>query len=56
MPSYDFKCSKCESVETVVFGIKEELIAPKCCKAAMTRQYGLQAVQFKGSGWASKEK
>lgn len=58
MPTYDFKCRNCESTVTIAIGIRENLINPVCatCQAAMIRDYAIAAVEFKGSGWASKEK
>ena len=58
MPSYDYKCKTCDNTTTLIIGIKEQAQTPICanCKAEMVRSYGIAAVKFKGSGWASKEK
>lgn len=58
MPSYDYFCKGCDNTTTLVVGIKEELKAPICidCKAEMVRSFGVTAIKFNGSGWASKEK
>jgi putative FmdB family regulatory protein len=58
VPSYDYFCKTCDALMTMVIGIKEELITPTCisCKTNMVRSFGVQAIQFKGKGWASKEK
>jgi putative FmdB family regulatory protein len=58
MPSYDYKCKSCDNTVSLVVSIKDDPQTPVCvdCKAEMVRSYGIQAVQFKGSGWASKTK
>ena len=58
MPSYYFLCRNCDATVTVTISIKDELKTPLCaqCKAAMVRDYGVGAIKFNGSGWASKEK
>jgi len=57
MPLYDYKCATCN--------IKVELIRainatekPLCdlCGSVMLQVYSAPAIQFKGTGWASKEK
>jgi putative FmdB family regulatory protein len=58
VPSYDYFCKTCDNQTTMVIGIKEELTVPTCaaCATEMVRSFGVQAIQFKGRGWASKEK
>lgn len=58
MPTYDYACKTCENRVSIMLSIKENPKAPVCieCKAEMPREYGVQAVTFKGTGWASKEK
>lgn len=58
MPSYDFFCRDCGDAVTVAISIEKKLTVPVCakCKSAMVRSFGVQAIQFKGRGWASKEK
>ena len=57
MPLYDYKCATCD--------IKVELIRainatdkPLCdlCGSVMLQVYSAPAIQFKGTGWAGKEK
>lgn len=58
MPSYDYKCKSCDNAVSVHVSIKDTPEVPVCvdCKAEMVRSFGVQAVQFKGTGWASKTK
>ena len=43
---------------TVAISIDKELIVPGCakCKQQMVRNFGVQSIQFKGSGFYSNEK
>lgn len=54
MPTYDFKCSRCETKLSIVRSInsqdKEEFKCPDC-DLPMTRVYSSPAVTFAGSGW-----
>jgi putative FmdB family regulatory protein len=52
MPVYDFKC-ECGKTNTLTVGFKEiDGFQCRCeCGKLMTRQYGVGAVTFKGSGW-----
>jgi putative FmdB family regulatory protein len=55
MPSYDYQCPECQTEETVVRRLQDKEMKPICeCGATMTRVFGLGAVTFKGTGWASK--
>lgn len=58
MPSYDFSCSQCKDAVTVAIPIDKELTAPVCakCQQIMTRNFGIQSIQFKGSGFYSTDK
>jgi len=58
MPTYDFKCAKCQDITSLVTSIKETTPTPYCfkCKAEMTRQYHISAIKFKGSGYYSTDK
>lgn len=58
MPNYDFFCQECGDTIMVAVSITQEVQTPICakCKAEMTRSFGIQAIQFKGRGWASKER
>lgn len=55
MPSYNYKCTKCEFTCTVTQPVNENVKTPKClsCNEYMTRVYGGLSVQFKGGGWGS---
>lgn len=57
MPSYDFYCRECGDAVTIATSIQEKLTAPICakCKSEMIRSFGVQAIQFKGTGWAGKK-
>tara|TARA_R110000822_G_scaffold170137_4_gene310032 strand:+ start:718 stop:894 length:177 start_codon:yes stop_codon:yes gene_type:complete len=58
MPNYDFYCRECADAVTVLASIEKKINVPVCakCKQAMVRRFGVEAIQFKGRGWASKEK
>lgn len=58
MPTYDFKCRTCDNNATLITAIDRELMIPICakCKTEMVRDYGVLAVQFKGSGFYSLDK
>jgi putative FmdB family regulatory protein len=53
MPTYEYKCPKCDMTMTVIRGIKEKERAPICVNDAreLTRQYDAPPVHLKGSGW-----
>ena len=57
MPTYEFKCERCEERQTIHAGIREE-VKPLCttCEKPLKRIFASPPVTFKGSGWASKEK
>jgi len=59
MPTYEYRCNRCNTVKAVTVSIKNP--APEqeqCdgCSGVMQRQFGLAAVTFKGTGWASTDK
>ena len=59
MPSYEYRCADCNESKTQTVGITDKTPSnPDCptCKQPMTRQWGVAAVQFKGSGFASTDK
>jgi putative FmdB family regulatory protein len=58
MPTYDYKCRDCTFTATITTGIKETLNVPICgnCKLELVRDYGLQGIAFKGSGFYSTDK
>ena len=58
MPSYNYKCSQCEAVLTVMRSMTESDPGYECktCKIAMTRVYSLSGIVFNGSGFYSKDK
>lgn len=56
MPTYEFKCSKCQSYGSAQFGINDEK-SMDCpiCKNPMDRYYSAPAgVIFKGGGWGGQ--
>lgn len=54
MPTYDFKCSRCDTNLSIVRSItskeKEEFNCPSC-ELPMTRVFAAPAVTFAGTGW-----
>lgn len=58
MPTYDYKCSDCETSATLITGIDKELSIPICikCKAEMKRDYGSPSVKFIGKGFYTNER
>jgi len=58
MPTYDYKCSTCETSATLITGINEKLYIPVCtkCQAEMKRDFGSPAIKFKGKGFYSNER
>lgn len=59
MPVYEYKCSKCGCTTTVIRKINEAERKPICVNDAQEtlRVYdAAPAIQFKGGGWAGKEK
>lgn len=57
MPTYDYKCQICEVVVEVVHSIMQD--SPAICEKCgneMLRGVNLGYVQYKGAGWARKEK
>ena len=55
MPTYNYKCPKCEATASHLVPINEPLIAPKClsCKEDMDRIFAAPNITFKGGGWGS---
>ena len=53
MPSYEYKCPKCELTMTIVRSLKEEERIPICVNDAqeLTRVFEAPPIQFKGKGW-----
>lgn len=58
MPTYDFKCPKCEEIATLITQITEELIVPHCfkCKIEMKRDFRFGSIKFNGEGFYSNER
>lgn len=57
MPTYDYRCEKCNKVVEVIHSIhKEDPTLCEVCGEPMLKGMGLGHVQFKGAGWARKEK
>ena len=58
MPTYDYKCPKCQMTMTVIRTLKEEERKPICVNDAieLVRDYGSPEVQFKGSGFYKNDK
>lgn len=57
MPSYEYKCSKCDATKVVTRSIHESDPGYTCevCNAPMRQVLGGIALSFKGGGWAHKE-
>jgi len=57
MPLYDYKCSACDIKIEVIRAINAT-DKPLCadCGLEMQQVYSAPAIQFKGSGWAGKDK
>lgn len=53
MPTYLYQCKDCEQRVSVSRAITDQEVPPVCieCAKPMLKQYGLNAVTFKGSGW-----
>jgi putative FmdB family regulatory protein len=58
MPAYDYTCSSCDQLVTIVARIDQTITAPVCakCAAEMKRNYTPPLAQFKGSGFYSTDK
>lgn len=58
MPTYDYKCKDCLYTASITTGIDKEIQIPICakCKIELVRNYGIQSVRFKGSGFYSTDK
>jgi putative FmdB family regulatory protein len=57
MPTYQYKCTQCDSEKTVIRSIHENDPGYICeaCKAPMRQVLGGVSLSFKGGGWAHKE-
>ena len=57
MPTYEYKCKKCDITETVQHSMMET-IALCCnqCGGDMRKSFALAAVTFKGEGFHSTDK
>lgn len=53
MPTYEFTCKDCQTRQEVQAAMADQIVAPLChqCNLAMTRNYGIGAVTFNGTGW-----
>ena len=57
MPSYDFKCPKCEMVRVVVRSIHDDKdVHCVLCQVVMVQLVSVPNLTFRGSGWAGKDK
>jgi putative FmdB family regulatory protein len=58
MPTYQYKCKKCQNITNVVRGINDPETEQKCstCKIKLTRVFSVGGVTFNGSGFYSKDK
>lgn len=57
MAIYEFHCLSCKTFTEISASIKESIPVPCCssCGLAMTRQYTVPGVEFKGSGFYSTD-
>lgn len=57
MATYEFYCKTCTQTVSVTAPIGEAQ-RPKClkCQADMTRDYGIGAIKFNGTGYYSTDK
>jgi hypothetical protein len=58
MPTYDYKCPKCEMTMVVIRTLQEKERKPICVNDAieLVRYYASPVVQFKGSGFYKNDK
>jgi putative FmdB family regulatory protein len=58
MPTYDYKCPKCEMTMVVTRTLKEKERKPICVNDAteLVRNYSSPPVQFKGTGFYQTDK
>jgi putative FmdB family regulatory protein len=56
MPTYQFRCVKCEHTHDIVASMAASWSPPMCqfCTVDMKRVFSAAPVHFKGDGWASK--
>ena len=57
MPTYDYKCDKCNTIYQVQHQMTET-VTPKCalCEGPMRKAFGIAAVTFNGEGFHSTDK
>ena len=57
MPTYEFKCPKCESHLEETVSMNDEIPKPTCwgCGELMNRLYNFGAVTFNGTGFYSTD-
>jgi putative FmdB family regulatory protein len=58
MPTYEYKCSDCNTPYSKVRGITEPEVEYYCevCKSTLLRVYSKPVVNFSGSGFYSTDK
>jgi len=56
MPTYEFKCDKCESSVDLNIPFHAAESVPVCttCGGSMRKSFTSPAVQFKGGGWGGQ--
>lgn len=55
MPTYEFRCSVCQSYGTAQFKFTDEAsMSCPICKKSMDRVYSSPGLIFKGGGWGGK--
>lgn len=52
MPTYDYKCQKCQAERETKHGVDEP--GPSCCGESMQKVYTAVAAIFRGNGWGGK--
>jgi putative FmdB family regulatory protein len=55
MPTYEFKCTKCDAMGTAQLKIEEDKVmrCPRCL-VFMDRVYSAPGLVFKGGGWGGQ--
>ncbi len=55
MPTYEFKCPKCNEIEELVTSVySNHSVWCVDCEVEMEKQFSTVGVIFKGDGWAGK--
>lgn len=55
LPSYEFRCSKCNTTGTAQFAFSEQVfMLCEKCHLPMDRVYSAPGLIFKGDGWGGK--